>query len=63
MTSTERAEKLRSLAESLSADEQERDRLKKRTDETLARLHDAVREFVRLRDLERPAAGTRSAHG
>lgn len=46
MTNAERAERIRSLAESLSADEVERDRLKKRSDESLARLHHAVREFV-----------------
>jgi hypothetical protein len=46
MSNAERAERIRSLAESLSADEAERDRLKKRADESLARLHHAVREFV-----------------
>lgn len=45
MSNAERAERIRSLAESLSADEAERDRLKKRADESLARLHHAVREF------------------
>jgi hypothetical protein len=46
MRNAERVEKIRSLAESLSADEAERDLLKKRADESLARLHDAVRELA-----------------
>jgi hypothetical protein len=46
MTYAKRAEQIRALAESLRADEPERDRLKRQADESLARLHDAVREFV-----------------
>lgn len=46
MRNAERVERIRFLAESLSADEAERDRLKKRADESLARLHDAVRELA-----------------
>jgi hypothetical protein len=63
MINAERAERLRFLAASLSADEEERDRLKKRADESLARLHEAVREFVRVHDFERPAARSRPARG
>ena len=63
MTSAERAERLRVLAASLSADEAERDRLKERADESIARLHEAVRELVRVRDFERPAARSRPARG
>jgi hypothetical protein len=46
MTYSKRAEQIRAMAESLRADEGERDRLKQRADETLVRLHEAVREFV-----------------
>ena len=46
MRNLEREERIRSLVESLSADEVERDRLKKRADESLAQLHDAVRDLV-----------------
>jgi hypothetical protein len=46
MRDAERVERIRSLAESLSADEAERDLLKRRADESLALLHDAVRELV-----------------
>jgi hypothetical protein len=52
MSYAERTERLRSLAESLSADEAERDRLKQRTDESLTRLHHAVREFMEIHELK-----------
>lgn len=63
MSNAERAEKIRSLAESFSADEAERDRLKKRADESLARLHHAVREFVRVHEVEGRAPSSGSARG
>jgi hypothetical protein len=46
MGNPERIERIRSLVESLSADQAERDRLKKRADESLEQFHDAVRELV-----------------
>jgi hypothetical protein len=49
MTYAERAEQIRTLAASLSADEAERDRLKAKADESLARFHRAVREFAESR--------------
>jgi hypothetical protein len=52
MSNAERAERIRSMAESFRADEAERDRLKKRADESLARLHHAVREFVQTHEFE-----------
>jgi hypothetical protein len=63
MSNAERAERIRSLAESLSADEVERDRLKKRADESLARLHHAVREFVRVHEFEGRTPSSGSARG
>jgi hypothetical protein len=47
MTYTERAERISALAASLRADEAERDRLKAKADESLARFHGAVREFAK----------------
>ena len=58
MTYAERAERIRSLAESLSADDAERDRLKDRADESLARLHRAVRELVPRAYVDSDAVGT-----
>ena len=58
MTYAERAERIRSLAESLSADEAERDRLKERADESLARLHRAVGELVRSAPVESDVVAT-----
>ena len=63
MSDVERAERIRFLAESLRADEAERDRLKKRADESLARLHHAVREFVRTYELEGRPPNSGSACG
>ena len=63
MTNSERAERLRSLAESLRADEMERDRLKQRADESLARLHEAVRAIVRVDQVEQAAPSSRTARG
>ena len=63
MTNSERAERLRSLAESLRADEVERDRLKQRADESLARLHEAVRAIVRVDQVEQAAPSSRTARG
>jgi hypothetical protein len=49
MPDSEREERIRSLVDSLSADDAERDRLKRQTDETLALLHRAVRELIASR--------------
>jgi hypothetical protein len=58
VTYAEREERIRSLAESLSADDAERDRLKEQADESLARLHRAVGELVRSASAESYAVGT-----
>jgi hypothetical protein len=64
MTNAERAQQIRALAASLSADEKERDRLKARSDESLDRFHQAVREFAGTRTaggaLAQPSAGRAS---
>lgn len=49
MSVTEREERMRSLIESFAADRAERDRLKERADEALAKLHRAVRELIEAR--------------
>lgn len=54
MTYAERAEQIRALAASFSADEEERDRLKARADESLASFHRAVREFAESTGGETP---------
>ncbi len=51
------------MVESLRVDEVERDRLKQRADESLARLHDAVREFMRTHESEGRAPSSRPARG
>jgi hypothetical protein len=50
MTNTDQARRIKALADSLSTDLVERERLKKLADMSLAGLHDAVREFVGRRD-------------
>lgn len=50
MTNAEQARRIKALADSLSTDQLERERLKKIADVSLAGLHDAVREFVGRRD-------------
>jgi hypothetical protein len=56
MSHTEQAERIKTLAASLRADEAERDRLKKLSDERLAELHRAAREFTGRRELRDRAA-------
>jgi chromosome condensin MukBEF MukE localization factor len=58
MTYAEREKRIRCLAESLTADDAERDRLKEQADESLARLHRAVGELVRSAPAESYAVGT-----
>lgn len=53
MTDSQRAEQIRALADSLSADKAERERLKREADESLDQLHRAVRDFL---GAERPRA-------
>jgi len=59
----ERAERIRSLAESLSADEMERDRLKPPADENPPRPPPAGREFVRGPQFEGATPGPRVVKG
>jgi hypothetical protein len=67
MDHSKRAQRIRALAESLSDDEAARDRLKQKADESLARLHHAVRELVETRRpgdvLKAAATSTRQAGG
>jgi hypothetical protein len=46
MTDENRTERIRALVAGLSADDEERDRLKDRADEALSRLHEAADEFA-----------------
>jgi hypothetical protein len=48
MTYVERAEQIKHLAASFGADEEERDRLKTRADESLDQFHRAVLEFSEM---------------
>jgi hypothetical protein len=48
MTFVERAEQIRHLAASFGADQEERERLKTRADESLDQFHRAVLEFSEI---------------
>jgi hypothetical protein len=46
MTNAERAERIKALVASFGVDDDERDRLKSKADEALARLHEAAHDFA-----------------
>jgi hypothetical protein len=60
MRDREQAERICALVASFSADRAERDRLKRQADESLDRLHRAVRELVGGADERQGAPATQS---
>jgi hypothetical protein len=62
MTNAERAERIKALVASFSVDDDERDRLKGKADEALARLHEAAHDFAGATGGGAAATAPSSAH-